>query len=1343
MNEVTLPPSPNWFSSTILACASDGTIAWGAKNSIIIAKAKDNKQLDYSIIEKAHYDRVSTIAFSPTNIDNNDKLLVSGGNDNIVKIWNLNDLSLKLENNKLDETRKVIAVDWSKNNPNLICFISETGLLVTWNIDYNISQLISLGKLAVTCLACCPHDGNIVSIGCKNGLIYIVDICGSGNIKYKLRGHDVEIVSLSWCPVPINIFDEKNSNELLLASGAKDRVIFLWKAGSDGRYETQLTFPVPPLDPSNYKSKINSSSANFTAVNWLTPTHLFTSSPWGELLLWDLTKNAKKKFNPILIHGKHGKGLFSIAGLSKQSKEECENNKNENWRLKTNNAKTIWTVAQNRQVICCSILQNEITIEHSIPTQGGFVYCMSACPVDTSQIAFGTGDMMIRLWNLSEPHENIMELQMFWEKIKGKVRSLCWHPEKENILAFATNEGRVGTFDINSKRPPTIYRMYHRYVIYRIGWGPAPNVQEYALYTCGDGELVYYNPEAYNNTPIPVTKKKECTDFCWKPDYSLLALGFGDGSLSFLKPDLSEYEHTIHTLCKAVQCIAWHPESTLSDLNISTMNNYVAVAVNGPEIVVFEIYNINNSEDCKSNKLSFYKTVATLNGHSEKVVCLAWSPHISGYLVSGSYDYTAQVWKVETQEIIATYISHLGPIQCCMWSPYNHNLIITGSVDFTLRIWNISKHKALKTPSTMRTSTKYRQRTKKKKTAAKAIEAGSEKADNQLKSTVEGVKEVGNLPSYSKESDNMNKNNCKMLKKKKTKKITRFPHYAEIASSNKLWCSSIRNLLNSLKINHSNEGPLDHNETEKIPNNEPQTLKSNENNYVLLGTEKNLENSLKKEKNILFLNGQHNVVTEIDLWCDNLMENLHQAMKEKRLSDFLVSLAPAISIETWKIMCEAYATQLVFEENPHKAVSYLLCINKVHKAIDIFITEKLYKEAYALASSKLDAKDPIIKNILIEWATNAVKDGHFQNATECYIKLGQYTQAAKILERRKDFYSLLLAVDVAEVDHNIELSEAIADKAILESLLNGNVNAAKSVITNYYQIQYREVEVEIFIQLNKILDTINDEDMFYWLKGLSNISLLETLRNKFTKCPNKYSLLLQKDVFPLETNDVMVQINVSHQLALFILSDQQNQHFKHILKALDIISQFETINSTVSEEISLLMKYLFILDNKNLENVESIFNTSNNVIAESLRAYLCHGIIKWFQQNKLQDDQVSECKELVIKVLEKCIKDLFHIESFKYWKTLCEIPKLETQLSTRLGKLQDTEDNNVDSVKDVIERLDQLKLNKKEFLDQRISSPNPLFSYTSVKEFIGVISDDTIRNKIDKLLTETWTQIIS
>lgn len=74
------------------------------------------------------------------------------------------------------------------------------------------------------------------------------------------------------------------------------------------------------------------------------------------------------------------------------------------------------------------------------------------------------------------------------------------------------------------------------------------------------------------------------------------------------------------------------------------MQNYLAVATNDTAITVLEISstNLTKKEEQVENS-SFYRIAATLNAHSEKVVCLAWSPHMSGYLVSGSYDKTVQV----------------------------------------------------------------------------------------------------------------------------------------------------------------------------------------------------------------------------------------------------------------------------------------------------------------------------------------------------------------------------------------------------------------------------------------------------------------------------------------------------------------------------------------------------------------------------------------------------------------------------------------------------------------------------------------------------------------------------
>lgn len=94
------------------------------------------------------------------------------------------------------------------------------------------------------------------------------------------------------------------------------------------------------------------------------------------------------------------------------------------------------------------------------------------------------------------------------------------------------------------------------------------------------------------------------------------------------------------------------------------MRNYLAVASDSSDIIILDVSDLINSleesrdinEECtipktlqitenvdSSKQGNLHKVVTTLNGHSEKVVCLAWSPHFSGHLVSGSYDHTAQV----------------------------------------------------------------------------------------------------------------------------------------------------------------------------------------------------------------------------------------------------------------------------------------------------------------------------------------------------------------------------------------------------------------------------------------------------------------------------------------------------------------------------------------------------------------------------------------------------------------------------------------------------------------------------------------------------------------------------
>lgn len=107
-----------------------------------------------------------------------------------------------------------------------------------------------------------------------------------------------------------------------------------------------------------------------------------------------------------------------------------------------------------------------------------------------------------------------------------------------------------------------------------------------------------------------------------------------------------------------VHCLEWHPESTATDLTFSLFKNYLAVAFESCTIHILNLSNFidylkrmedSTNNDNDNNKCDIYKVheiVASLAGHVKNVVCLAWSPHISGHLISGSYDGTAQVLKI-------------------------------------------------------------------------------------------------------------------------------------------------------------------------------------------------------------------------------------------------------------------------------------------------------------------------------------------------------------------------------------------------------------------------------------------------------------------------------------------------------------------------------------------------------------------------------------------------------------------------------------------------------------------------------------------------------------------------
>ncbi|KAG1969970.1 gem-associated protein 5 isoform X1 [Pimephales promelas] len=1083
MHQRHLPASPNWYCSRCSDVNGKGVLGFGAKNTVYLLNVTAASPAVTGELS-GHTERVSGFAFC--SYDGQEHICASTSDDKTVKIWDSEQKMLLKEHNVHQST--ITAVHWSPVQKLLLVTGDEKGIVVCYWVSSNDTQSFFPEPRTIFCVSCSPHEENYIAVGYKDGMIVVIDISRKGEVIHRLRGHDDEIHALAWCPrpseEPLHGRSEENADGLslategaevgcYLASGSRDQTVRIW---STARGKGVMTLKLPFLKRRGAGVDPALKERLWLTVHWPKgrPSQIVSSCFGGEIVMWDLVKSGKQRWSLLGSSPdgeNHSRIVFNMSSFRSGDRE------------------LLLSTSMDREIKCWDLASLECC--WTLPTMGGFVYCLSFSPVGTGCLALGVGDSMIRVWNTMSI-QNQYDIKTFWQGIKSKVTALAWHPQKEGSLAFGTDDGKVGIYEVYSNKPPQISSTYHRRTIYSLSWGPpVPPMSfgdkpSYSLYSCaGEGVIFQHDPwklsgEASNidklirDTNSIKHKIPPHTDLSWKPDGSVLAIGNEDGSIEVLQAPMLKLLCTVQQHHKIINSLRWHHEH-------SSQKELQYLLASGSSNATVYVHDLRSAIETPSeNPVLVTEPFRTLSGHTNKITGLAWSPHHDGRLVTACYDGSAQVWDVLKEQPVCNYRGHSGRLMCVQWSAVHPDLVWTGGDDFTLQEWAVSKQEHITPPKSKKRFEieKKRGPQKKPKKKKKASGKGGMKAEESELTLCEESKGAAGSGAEDGQSDNeeeedntdapsvtggSRESSVDMRGAERVQNGEKFIHAVkrEVKEEKKREKPDLflkkRKPRSILPLSTS----MDHRPKEELQQDcltlaavrhshgQSGACVPGSGDHIQLGlfTDRDgLYRMFQEEEESHVEAGHYDSMVYLRLWKGDVIGAINVAVEKGELTDHLLSLAPMAGYQVWARTVEAYVKQLCHQEQFLKAASHLVSIHKLYEAINLLKGHQFYREAIALARARLQPEDPVLKDLYMSWAAVLEKDGHYATAAKCYLATDSSFDAAKVIAKKGDVMSLKTAANVAWVSGESELAHSLSLRCAKDSMLSQDWAAAQEVL---------------------------------------------------------------------------------------------------------------------------------------------------------------------------------------------------------------------------------------------------------------------------------------------------------
>jgi WD40 repeat protein len=319
----------------------------------------------------------------------------------------------------------------------------------------------------------------------------------------------------------------------------------------------------------------------------------------------------------------------------------------------------------HRNISCLNLASDEKSV--SLDTLQIRVHCIVENPIDSHTIAVAGNDKRLCLWNTSEANHHTITLKPFMNKVQSGILALSWHPEKDNLIAFSTREGRLAVLDTTRfSNVPIILKPFTTHEIYSLTWAKLDSA--IILLACSGGKLVYYTQKDYELHHL-----NQFTQICSiSTSDERMVLGTNTGDLLICQLSESFKILTQRSVSKKyVGMISWHGR------------NMLAIA---SETGVTLVRDVDKFIETNSNEI-----VSHFSNRKGRVYSVRFNKAAT-HLVSCCMHGNIDVYSLSGEGKLVATMSIETPAYSAIFMPNNEHLIICGGQDSTVCAFEWEKY---------------------------------------------------------------------------------------------------------------------------------------------------------------------------------------------------------------------------------------------------------------------------------------------------------------------------------------------------------------------------------------------------------------------------------------------------------------------------------------------------------------------------------------------------------------------------------------------------------------------------------------------------------------------------